>query len=217
LPDKFVNNVVYINVSHKENFGDSTMYKFKGMDMAYLAGYQNIYCMDADTCITNYFKISDFFAEFIIIYHSLNDVLQNKYEKLTFDKNKKCMAYVDVDNINNPVYYLSSFFGGYRDNVKLLCDTVEKWNKVDSYNNIVPEWGDESYINKFLNIFFNKDIKTIHYNNNILIKDKGGRLDAPPGKFEKPFEGHNMYRLKKHIEIAKNKMFTIKNGEVVIL
>jgi hypothetical protein len=212
LPDGSIDKVEYINVEHNNNFNDSMMYKFTGIDIAYSDGYEKIYYIDADTKIVNSFSLSDIFSEFMTIYHVLNDFDQINYEKLTFEKNKNCMAYFDINTLKTPIYYHARFFSGTKENMNLLCKTINNWHRIDKKNNITPVWNDESYFNKFLNVIFDKKITTIKYDNNILLEDQGIDSGHIEGKLKTPMGEYDMDILKEDIKFIKDKPFEIRNG-----
>ncbi|MBR6729822.1 MAG: hypothetical protein IKL90_00570 [Alphaproteobacteria bacterium] len=65
-----------------------------------------------------------------------------------YERNYESEAY--IQDLDGKFYVENAFFGGNKDSFLNLAQTIQKWIDFDLKRDIVPQWKDESYINKYL-------------------------------------------------------------------
>lgn len=72
---------------------------------------------------------------------------KKKYE-YTYDRNPKCSAYIPYRK--GDIYVCGGINGGTTDAFLTMCDTLSRRINKDLEKSIIPEWHDESHINRYI-------------------------------------------------------------------
>lgn len=110
--------------------------------------------MDADTLVVDEVLEEDFISDksFFSVHHPCHYMQMPPHDKLpgSFETNRKSQAFLDVNKYKPDVYYQCCLWGGKIPDVFELLDTLESRIQIDIENETIPEWHDESHLNKFL-------------------------------------------------------------------
>jgi hypothetical protein len=130
-----------------------------------------IYYFDADTKIYRDFTEEWFIGDIVGGEHFENNLSMK--DKKNFERNPKSTAYIPLDTPLPQMYYLGAFFGGRRDNIIAVCNTLLQNQLKDKEINFEPCWNDESYLNAYFH--YNPPTYTIlTVDFKFGISDKGG-------------------------------------------
>lgn len=69
-------------------------------------------------------------------------------DKLTYDRNPKSTAYIPFGE--GRIYVMGGFNGGRKEDFLKMSDELSRRTDIDSQNNIIARWHDESHLNRYL-------------------------------------------------------------------
>lgn len=112
-----------------------------------------VFVVDADTRVNNKTFTFDVFKYPLVgITHYLNDGWVKSRQQRPYDSNRKSSAYVkpeDAQNTSKFPYLMSAFFGGLKDNVVKMCESLAHNTMVNYDKKVKARVDDESHLNAY--------------------------------------------------------------------
>jgi hypothetical protein len=206
IPEDF--KVKYYKQNHS-NWVDGTNSKFKNIvniqyDLKEEVDY--VYYFDADTNVDKDFTEEWFLEEYVAGEHYGNrDWLANGNG---FQRQPYGFDYVDPNNPLPYTYRYGAFFGGSVRVMVAMCETLMKWQIIDTHKGYEPPNNDEGYLNAF---FHNNPpsltVPTEKFS--FLISDKGGFEEVVR------ISESDVSPLKRELLENKEKLFDLKYKKIV--
>lgn len=198
-------NVSYTHITHN-SWVEATNSRYKNILTLQNEDVDYIYYFDADTNIHSDFTEEWFLGDLVGLQH-YGDATYMQKEGRPYDRNPLSTAYIPKDTHLPQMYYHGSFWGGTKQNILQLCQTLynnQLKNKEISHE---PCWNDESYLNQYFHynppsfVVFAKKFQ-------FGVSDKGSIEETRNSK-------KNIEKLKTDILSRPTAVFNIQHGKVV--
>lgn len=201
-------NVKFYQQSHS-NWRDGTNSKFKNIvniqyDLIREVDY--VYYFDADTSIDKQFTEDWFIGELVSGEHYGNrDWLANGNG---FGRNPAGKDFVSPHSTLPYTYRYGAFFGGTTLNMLFLCETLMRYQIIDTENGYEPHNNDEGYLNAYFH--YHPPTYTVPTERfEFIISDKGGYEDLVR------FPEADVSDIKRDLFINKDKLFNLQYRKIV--
>lgn len=143
LPESI--NCIYHEVKH-DNWIEAVESKFNNILSLEDEIFDYVYFFDSDTNISRHFD--DWFVGDLVGGEHFGNNTWMKDNK-AYDRYEKSSCYIPLDTPLPQMYYLGAFWGGLKQNVLEMCNTIIGWQRYNKSIGHEPGVNDESYLNKY--------------------------------------------------------------------
>ena len=148
-PKNYKTKLIYIN---HENWPFITLKRFEyfNNNLEELKNFDYLFYIDVDMKIINEIDSSILSNLIGTIHPGYHNKLNKEYPT---SNNKYSKAFIsEKEKLNLENYYAGGFFGGTKDYFLKMTNELDTNIKEDINNNAIPQWHDESHLNKFFSI-----------------------------------------------------------------